>query len=56
MYGSVDAMLGLRGFNGHSFIDQEYAELAQALPGDQFPSAPTTAITSPPDGRLRSRR
>jgi hypothetical protein len=47
VYGSVDAMVGLRGFNGHSFIDQGYAELAQALPGDQFPSAPTTAITSP---------
>jgi hypothetical protein len=49
VYGSVDAMLGLRGYNGHSFIDQGYAELAQALPGDQFPSAPTTAITSPAD-------
>jgi len=46
VYGSVDTMVGLRGFNGHSFIDQGYAELAQALPGDQFPNAPTTTITS----------
>jgi hypothetical protein len=49
VYGSVDAMIGLRGFNGHSFIDQGYADLAQALPGNQFPHAPTTTITSPPE-------
>jgi hypothetical protein len=49
VYGSVDAMAGLRGYNGHSFIDQGYAELAAAMPGDQFPSAPTTTISSPAD-------
>jgi hypothetical protein len=49
VYGSVDAMLGLRSYQGHSFIEQGYADLAQTLPGDQFPNAPTTTIISPPD-------
>jgi len=49
VYGSVDAMIGLRSYQGHAFIEQGYAELAQTLPGDQFPNAPTTTIISPPD-------
>lgn len=45
IFGSVDTTARLRSFDGHAFIDQGYAQLAQGMPGEQFHS-PTTTITS----------
>lgn len=45
IFGSVDTTARLRSFDGHAFLDQSYAELAQSLPGEQF-HIPATTITS----------
>ena len=50
-YGSVEAIHGLRGFGGHSFVQRSYAELVEALPGQQFwaPPKPATLVLATPD-------
>ncbi len=47
IFGSVDVTAELRSLHGHGLLDQRVAELAQALPGEQF-AIPPTAIVSPP--------
>ncbi len=43
IYGSLETIHGLRQFHGHGFMEQEYGELADALPGRQFPPPPRPA-------------
>jgi hypothetical protein len=54
IFGSVDVTARLRSFHGHSMIWHTFADLAAALPGEQF-FVPPTAIISDPLGGVVAR-
>jgi hypothetical protein len=49
IFGSVDVMARLRALHGHTFLQRTFADLAAALPAEQF-FVPPTAIVSDPLG------
>ncbi len=51
IFGSVDVTADLRSFHGHGLLEQNFADLAESLPGEQF-TIPATAILSDAEGGL----
>ncbi|WP_345536316.1 hypothetical protein [Phytohabitans rumicis] len=53
VFGGVQAIHGLRSLGGHAFVEKQFAELVETLPGQQLPLPPKPASILAPDAPTR---